>query len=249
MYLSFSFPKYFLIGLLLTSSVAFGSTPLKFITLEVAPWAHYSADQKEIIGLFPELVDEIQSLTGYDISISLSSHGFARINRELETGRQDCTMTIQDPRRNSYIKVGESIVSLDLGVIAQKEKELKKYQDLYDISISVHQVFAATENFLTDPRVRKQYDESYEVGLKKIEHGRLDAIAGPVSKIYFLARSLGIRGLLGTPMLLKKEPIYFQCSKNSSSYKYFDELNMAIKKLKAKPIYKQIINKYHYSTP
>ena len=58
--------------------------------MEVAPWAYRDVSGIGYSGIFPDLVREMERRTGYEIVITLTP--YARIDRELESHRQDCTM-------------------------------------------------------------------------------------------------------------------------------------------------------------
>ena len=205
---------------------------LKIITLEVAPWAFYNDEERVLVsGIFPDLVRDIEQRTGYDIKVTLSAFGFDRIFRELNSGRQDCTVIIKN---NDYdaILVQEAFYDHPMGVVAHKKVSLKHESDLYGLQVSVHQVLAELAGFVDDPRIGKDIDMNYELGLKKIEHGRVDGVVGAIPTIQYLAKQSGVDHLLGKPLVLKKEPIYLQCSKYSKNLSHVENVNKAIRAMK-----------------
>lgn len=70
---------------------------------------YIDSDQESPIGFFPDLVKEIESITDHSIEITLVPFSFARINRELESGRQDCTIIIRQQERDELVVLGEFI--------------------------------------------------------------------------------------------------------------------------------------------
>ncbi len=219
------------------------SAELKLISIDVMPWAHYDEKTNSFVGIFPDLVRELSHRTGHDIKIKLTP--YARVNRELETGRQDCTMLVREDRRSEITILGELVFDLPMGVIPVKRISLDTYDDLYGLKISVLRDLSITEEFTNDTKLLKQLDINYEMGLRKMLHGRLDAIAGAIPTIQSLARENGMNNLLGKPLELSLRPIYLQCSKNSKNLSYVEELNSAIRNIKESSVLTDIVNKYY----
>lgn len=218
------------------------SQSLKFITLEVAPWAYTDKVSKEFVGIFPEIIKEIEDRTNYQVKITLTP--YARIDRELETGRQDCTMLIKEPNRNQLVHLGELVFNHPMGVVPAKDISLSKYGDLYSLKISVLRALTITEEFSNDDKLKKEYDTDYQMGLRKIQHGRLDAIAGAIPTIQYLSKVHGVDHLLGEPLELSSEPIYLQCSKSSKKLEFMQKLNETIQSIKDDGTLDRILNKY-----
>jgi polar amino acid transport system substrate-binding protein len=206
------------------------SESLKFITLEVAPWAYTDEGSDTLLGIFPDLVREIEKRSGYNIAMTLTP--YVRINRELEAGRQDCTMLIRQPERDAITIHGELIFYHPMGVIPKKGIKLSTYDDLYHLRISVLRALKITKRFSLDNKLNKELDTSYDMGLRKIEHGRLDAIAGAIPSIQYLAKKNGKDALLGEPLELISEPIYLQCSHRSQKLHLIDSINQVIRAIK-----------------
>lgn len=203
---------------------------LKFITLEVAPWAYLNKETGDIEGIFPDIAAEIERRTGNVVLITLTP--YARINRELEAGRQDCTMLIREEERDRITNLGELVFYHPIGVIPSKNISLVKYEDMYDLKISVLRALYITEQFSSDKGLQKEEDTHYEMGLRKMKHGRVDAIAGAIPTIQYLAKKHGMGDLLGTPLQLSSEPIYLQCSQKSKKLDYIDSVNKSIRSIK-----------------
>ena len=219
--------------LLFVNSTMCFSQSIKFISLEVAPWSYLDGSGRGYIGIFPDVVKEIERRTGHDIEITMTAFGFARINRELISGRQDCTIIIEDEYRSEFVLMGETLFNHAMGAIAKKEFVLKKYSDLYGLVISAHKKLMVTEEFYNDTGLLKEFDVNYEVGLRKIKHGRVDAVIGAISTIKYLAKKNNMDDILGEPLVLRLEPVKLQCSINSENLKYMEDMNAAIKSIKA----------------
>jgi polar amino acid transport system substrate-binding protein len=214
---------------------------LKFITLDVAPWAYFDETESKFLGVFPDLIEEVERRTGHDITISLAPLAFERINRELESGRQDCAMIIMGKEREGITTVGETVFDLPMGVIAKKNIDIREYKNLYGIKISVLKPLSDAGKFMSDSSLIKYFDSSYEAGLRKILHGRLDAIAGAIPTIMYLSRKNNMQHMLGEPLVLGTDPIVLQCSKQSKKLRYIKDINKTIADMKNDSSLKKII--------
>ncbi len=228
--------------LILLIPVSGQATDLKLISIDVVPWAYYDKQQGQYTGIFPDLVRELEKQTGYDIEITLTP--YVRINRELEAGRQDCTMLITEKERAKITHLGELVFDMPFGVIPAKERNLVKYEDLYGLKISVLRSLNISERFTNDRDLQKEFDTGYKMGLNKIKHGRLDAIAGAIPTIQHLAKEEGISALLGKPLLLSAVPIYLQCSKKSTKTDLIKNINSAMKRIRESESLDKIVSKH-----
>lgn len=219
-----------IVGSLMLMSFKVSAEELKFITLEVAPWAYRNEVTGDVEGIFPDIVTEIENRTGNKIVITLTP--YARIDRELEAGRQDCTMLIREKERDEITDLGELVFYHPIGVVPHKSLQLKNYEELYDLKISVLRALNVTERFSNDNMLQKEEDTHYEIGLRKMKHGRVDAIAGAIPTIQYLAKKYGMHDLLGEPLQLSSEPIFLQCSHKSKKKDYIDSINKSIQSIK-----------------
>ena len=222
------------------------SENINLITLDVQPWASYDKSDKRFVGVFPDFIREIEKRTNYNIDISLSTFAFERVNRELDMGRQDCKVFLLDDKRESISVVGDSIFNLPMGVVPKKEMKLIGRESLKGIRISTLEPLAKNGKFMDDDSLDKVFDPSYSVGLKKLAHGRVDAIAGAISTITFLAKDIGIEDKLGEPLLLGYEKIFFQCSKASKKINDIKNIYKVIEEMRAEGVLMKISTDNHW---
>ncbi|ODS24960.1 hypothetical protein AB835_01490 [Candidatus Endobugula sertula] len=215
---------------------------LKFVTLEVAPWAYMDEEQVKYVGIFPDLIEQFEVRTGHSIKVMLIP--YARINRELETGRQDCTILVSEAEREKISVKGELVFNHPMGVIPKKSLKLKDYNGLYGMKISLLRGSTISDRFKNDKNLKKSFDTDYLISLRKVQHGRLDAIAGAIPTIQYLAKINDMTGLLGKPLELNSAPVYLQCSRKSKNLHYIDDLNKAIRSIKIDGTLQNILAKY-----
>ncbi len=234
---------FFLTALLpLHSAAESADEPLKLITIEVAPWASVNSQSGAPEGAFITIVEEIAKRTGQPVDITLTP--FARVERELEAGSQDCTILI--PRDERIVTHGELVSYHPMGVIAHHRVALEDYDDLYDLRISLLRGSTITPQFDADARLRKEYDTDYPIALRKISRERVDAVAGAIPTILFLAAQEGLSDYLGTPLVLEQVPLIFQCSNNSLRLDVMDKINSAIVAMREDGTMAAIERKYNF---
>ncbi|MFT7560415.1 MAG: polar amino acid transport system substrate-binding protein [Flavobacteriales bacterium] len=199
---------------------------LNFITLEVSPWASINPETGEPEGVFPLVVREFEKRSGHKINITLTP--FARIQRELESGRQDCTILVTNAELARVTEQGKLLSHHAIGVIARKGLVLSSYDDLNPLTISVLRGSNVSAKFDNDSSLKKEFDTNYSIGLRKLSHNRLDAIFGAIPTIRYLAAQEGYSDLLGDDLVLEDVPLLLQCSKRSPNLKLMPLFNQAI---------------------
>lgn len=217
-------------------------TELRFITIDVAPWAFYSERNREFEGAFVEVVRELRERTGYDISISLTP--FARVDREMESGGHDCTILV--PRSDETVVIGELVSYHDVGVVPHKTIRLNEYDDLHSLDISLLRGSAITARFDTDAALKKQYDTDYLIALRKLARQRIDAIAGALPTILYLAEQNNLDEHLGQTLKLTEIPLVFQCSRLSPNLNVMPVINRAIEAMRNDGTIDKIKTDYYF---
>lgn len=218
---------------------------LKFITIDVAPWASIDKATGKPVGVFPAVVDEIARRTRSTITYTL--HPFSRIDRELEGGEQDCTIIVWTEERSRIVQKGELVSNHPMGVIARKGVPLKKYEDLNGLTVSVLRGLSVDGRFDADKAVKRDYDNDYAMGLRKVAHAHIDAIAGAIPTIQFLARRDGFDRYLGDVLPMSTIPLVLQCSKRSRNLDFMPQLDQAIRDMRDDGTLQRILDENFFS--
>jgi len=218
------------LSLALTASAQAAQRSLNFITIGVAPWAFIDKDNGKSMGVFPAVVSELERRTGFRIQQSYEP--FARIDHELETGAQDCTILVWADSRERIVERGELVASHPMGVIARRGVKMTSYDDLKGKTISVLRGLALEPRFDADTSFTKDFDSDYVLGVRKLAHQRVDAVAGAVPTIQYLARQEGVEQVLGDRLMLVDTPLVLQCSKKSANLDLLPTLNKVIRQMR-----------------
>ena len=204
---------------------------VQFFTVEVTPWADYDAKSGTRSGVFPDLVAEIARRTG--TAITQNFMPFARLERELETGAEDCGIFIWSDSRASIAEKGEVVYRFPVGVVARKGVPVNSYNDLHSMTVSIIRGLSISPDFDQDPRIKKDLMTDYENGLDEIAHQRVDGIMGALWTIRFTAKKEGLDQYLGGELSLASEPLALQCSKKSPHLDLMPAFNQALRDMRA----------------
>jgi polar amino acid transport system substrate-binding protein len=217
---------------------------VRFVTIDTAPWASLERQSGMALGVFPDIIRELERRTGIPIRMELQP--FARIPKELESLRQDCTILVWNDQWASFMVQGEFVSSHLIGVIARNGVKLQSYDDLSGLSVSVLRGLSLGERFDTDASIHRQYDTDYVQGLNKLAHGRLDAVAGALPTIAHLAQQNGLGGHLGDRLTLTELTLRFQCAKGSARRDIMPAINEAILAMTADGTLESIKTRWDY---
>ncbi len=218
-------PAAVLVVLLLASGPV-AARPLRFTTIDTPPWAWIDPANGRATGLFPALVADLGRRLGSPVSITLAP--FARVPHDLQQGRADCTILVWNPAWSAFLLRGERVVSHHFGVIARKGVPLRGTGDLRGLRISVLRGLDLGRPLSGDPAIRVRHDTDYRTGLEMMRLGRLDAVAGALPTLRYLARQAGMEALLGETLPLATVPLPLQCAKTSPAIGRMPALNAAI---------------------
>lgn len=238
-----SFFRFALMAMALSMALPARAAELRMITLDAVPWATIDASGRPV-GAFPDLVAEIGRRSGLSITITIQP--FPRIERDLETGEQDCTVVLWSDSRARIVERGEPVYMMTFGAIARKGVPLASYEDLHGKTVSVFRNLAIEPRFDNDPLIRRSYDKDYETGLRKIAHNRLDAIAGAIPTILYQAKKDGLTRFLGDQIVMTQIPLTLQCSKASPNLGLMPRVDDAIRQMRADGTLARILSAYEY---
>lgn len=216
---------------------------VKFVTVDAAPWA-WASGSGAVDGAFPIIVGELSRRAG--VAVTITTMPFARIDRELETGGQDCTIILWNEGRGRIVQKGEDIYTMTFGVVARKDVRLGSYEELKPLTISVVRNLAIEARFDQDASLRKDFDKDYSQGLHKIAHRRLDAVAGAIPTIIHQARRDGLVDHLGDRLVLTRIPLALQCARQSRHLGKLEAFNAAIRQMRDDGTLVSILAEYDY---
>jgi polar amino acid transport system substrate-binding protein len=218
-----------LFGLLAMAALPASAAEIRFVTVDAAPWAFHDAHDRPA-GAFAEIVAEMEKRSGHTLPITLQS--FARIERELELGLQDCTIILWMDSRSHLVEMGETVYPMPFGIIARKGVPLTGYDDLLPLRVSMVRGVAFDKRFEADDRIKRDIDKDYAQSLQKLAHGRVDAVSGAIPTILHQVRRYELEDQVGDILELSRIPLALQCSQTSPRLPHMAELGAVIRSMK-----------------
>lgn len=219
-----------LFGLLSLNSVM--AAELTVCMIELKPWAFFSENTSasRLLGVMPDILSEFKRRSGYEIKERILP--YARTELELERGSCDIAMMAWSDKRSTYAVKGTNFIPLDFGVIAKKGVNLRSYQDLKGLKISVAQGLSICPEFDADNELLKHLDKDNLTGIRKVHHQRADAVAGSILTLQYLIQQEGVHNSFGETIVLKKNDFSIAYSKQSqvvNNHKQLDAIFFAMK--------------------
>lgn len=219
---------------------------VRMASVDAAPWAYFDARTGKPAGVFPLLAEELSARTGHRVTIDLMS--LARLERELRGGVHDCVIILWSDSRAGVVDRGANVHDMTFGIVARKGVPLRSYEDLAPLTISVTRSLSITPHFDHDQSLRKDHDVDYRQGLRKLAHGRVDAIAGALPTIRHQAEEEGLADRLGQQLVLATVPLTLQWRKDSPLAPLLPRFNEALAAMRADGTLDRLFAR-HYGLP
>lgn len=235
--------KGWIFGVLAMAAVPASAAEIRFVSIDAAPWAFYEAPDRPA-GAFPEIIAELEKRSGHTLPYTLQT--FARIERDLELGLQDCTIILWMDSRGRLVELGETVYPMPFGIIARKGVTLAKYDDLLPLTVSMVRGVAFDKRFEADERIKRDIDKDYGQSLQKLAHGRVDAVSGAVPTILHQVQKAGLDDQIGDILELSRIPLALQCSKSSAQLPHMAELGAVIRAMKDDGTLRKILARNGY---
>jgi polar amino acid transport system substrate-binding protein len=230
-------------GLMMLLAAPVPAAEVRFVTVDAAPWASYDAEGRPV-GAFPEIIAELIRRSGHRMPMLLQT--FARIERDLEMGAQDCTILLWSEKRAHLVEMGEVVYPMPFGIIARKGVVLKRYEDLLPLTVSMVRGVAFDPRFEADTRIRRDQDKDYRQSLQKLLHGRVEAVSGALPTILYQAREAGMTDSIGDILELARLPLALQCGKVSPALAEMGEMSRILRNMVADGSLPAILARHGY---
>lgn len=184
---------------------------ISMLTLELLPYGYNTPDGGKA-GMLYDIMNGIMADSGVGIANKIKPA--KRLINDFSKDNNVCAILMDSPlSRVLSTPVAEIGYKMSVGVIPKAGIELGKYSDLYKLKIAVPRWVVISKQFDTDKMLSKEITPKYLNALSMLKHGRVDAVAGVVPSLLYVARREGIsREELGVPMLLVENDFILFCS-------------------------------------
>lgn len=203
----------FLAGCLLTvvaPSASFAAE-VKADVFLLAPWNMKEGDK--MVGVLPDLLVELEKRSG--LKVQAQSTPYARVVQDLQTGSCDFSILIWNDDRAGFATKGVDVVPVHNGVRAAKGSPLKSYDELKGLRISITNGLKIDPKFDADSSLKKEFDQDYNTGVKKVGAGHAQAVAGALEPIEYVIRKEGLADKFGDTLILRNSFITVHYSKKA----------------------------------
>ena len=209
--------------------------------MHTKPWG-YINENGEFKGIFVDYSKELEKRSGIEFERSLAP--YARVWRNLQNGKTDISFLIRSNDRDDIVEYVTKFITSSSVVVAKKGAKLKSYQDLKTLNIGVVRGVRLSKKFDEDSNLNKKEFRDYEILFHMFKEGRVDAVAGNIVSILYLAKESGIEDNLGDIYKLETIEAWVQISKKSKNKQIIPKIEKAAKSIKDDKFLEKTIDTY-----
>jgi len=215
---------------------------VRMITMEQFPYG-YRTEAGKPIGIWYEILNKIIIEGG--LSIKNEIIPTKRLIRFINSNNKMCTLLADRAIRPDNLEVlGEIGHELSAGILPKKGIRIEKYEDLRNIVIAVPLGIEFNNHFDKDLHIQKIRPPQYFNAIKMLYKGRVDAVAGAIPILKYIARTEGIsESEFDRPFVFLTTDVYLMCT-FSVKKTIRDKLQKTLNELKEKGEIKKIIGSY-----
>ena len=206
---------YYIFSLLISISISGAVTAkqtLELLTLQIEPYG-YIANDSSRTGLIYEIMETIKQASQIDAIHRLVPP--KRIIARLSSNVPACSLIVYTYNySDNFIRIESADITIDTGIIAKSAIQLNRYQDLSDLTIAVPLGMKINEKFDNDQTLKKVFPPRYENAIEMLKHGTIDAIAGAIPTLIYLAKQHELPlNSLSAPLILNQGTLNLVCNK------------------------------------
>ena len=197
--------------ILLAANVNSSEGDFAMIAMEQTPYGFVSEEGK-VTGVLYDLLEEIRATSGIGAAVEIQPAN--RLLATLIRGKKSCTVVIDSPDVVSSLDIVEPIgYQLTAGILPVAGVKLKDYSSLKGKIIAVPLGILFDEKFHADKSLNKLSTPQYMNAIKMMKLGRVDAVAGAISVLKYIAGQEGLNAqFFDQPLIFVESEFYLVCS-------------------------------------
>lgn len=210
--------------------------------LKTPPWGYYKthADGSQTLaGLWPPVAKELEKRTGVKIVTRLSP--YARIQRNLQTGRSDLTVLILPPGAEKLVEPAGKVFEMALVVLSHKDRPITSLKQLAGKRVGVIRGLSSGAAFEQNPQIEKEAVRSYQILVEMFLQGRLDYIAGANLSLGYHLKQAQAMDKIAPPLVLGRSEVWLMFSKKSRYLELVPLFGRVIEKMAATGRFDQLL--------
>jgi polar amino acid transport system substrate-binding protein len=215
---------------------------LKFVTMAQFPYG-YKTEKGKLTGIWYDILNKIIQKSGIDIRNEITPT--KRIVRYIESNNRMCTLIAdKTTTANNTVNLGEIGQVLSAGILPKKGIIIEEYADLQNLVIAVPLGIEFYNAFDNDLTIKKVRPSQYLNAIKMLSRGRVDAVAGAIPILKYIAKLEGISEQgFERPFIFITTDVFLMCTKSVNKI-IRNKLKIALFELKEKREIKKILDQY-----
>ncbi len=235
-FLSITFPSHAI------ESDALPESDIAMLTVDQMPYG-YTLNNGKSTGVLYDILNEIKILSGINSENVITP--VKRIHNLINSNANICLLAADSRLLKTKLDNIEPInFFLQAGILPKQDVELSDYSSLKGLTIAIPAGINVDDRFHNDKELTKVFPSQYLNAIKMLKINRVDAVAGAISTLQFIAKLEGIKAKeLGSPLIFSQYSVNLFCSNNILK-KTRNKLKAAVITLKKNGRITEIINNY-----
>jgi len=217
---------------------------LKLQIMEQIPYGFVQSDQTTTGVLF-EILQRISAQSSVSEPVEIVP--LLRIYNDMVASKPICSLFADTPEvlaSEALILVEPLGFELQVGILPRKGILLHDYYDLTDRLIAVPLGIIFDDRFNNDDSLKKVVTRNYSNSIKMLKLRRVDAVAGALPALYYIAKLEGMtQQQIEAPLVFQRFNVHLICSDGVSDEKR-SKLKQALLELKQQGDVKRILSRY-----
>ena len=218
---------------------------ISMMTLELFPYGFLDEKGKED-GVLYNIMNEIMTESGIG-----KLHAILPAKRlvvEFANPEGMCTIVMNTPYVNNQLEVIEPIgYKLSVGILPKAGINLDSYSDLKSIVVALPRGIYVGDRFMNDKTLTKASTSKYYSALLMLKAGRVDAVAGALQSLLYIAKNKEFAGQkFGKPLIFSENEMNLFCN-NAVTKKVRDTLKSTLIELKRSGKVQKLLDRYFKS--
>jgi len=222
------------------------ATPINvdMLTLSQIPYGFVKPDGKTT-GVLYEILNNIMAVSGVEKTNNIVP--FKRVLARIHAKQQFCTIAAGTSQSAELFDLVEPIgYKMSAGVLPAKGIDLVNYASLKNIQIAAPLGAYVDKRFNNDTSLQKVVSSKYVNAMKMLISGRVDAVAGAIPALTYIAKTQGMdKHSFGKPLVFEPFDVYLVCTYGIPS-DIRQKLKNALVNLKSNGKVQQILKRYSW---
>ncbi len=232
----------FYVSFLLTNANATDvKNDVRILVMQQLPYG-YISDEGQKTGILYEILDRIVKAS--DMTMPINIMPTKRLVSTMLDNEKVCSIFVNSPDTAPFDIIEPIGYQVTVGILPASGIKLDDYSNLQGIIIAVPLGIIFDEKFHNDTSLNKVRPLHYINAVKMLKLGRIDAIAGAIPILKFLAKQQGMSlSTFDKPLVMLRGEMYLFCTK-SVHKKVRDKMKEALIRLKDKGEIQKLLDSY-----